>query len=227
MAGAHSYIHRSRTSRRHHYRSVVSEHTARRLSSIHTVPARGFLTIVSETEITLKVVQLMKAARHWFWIAPIVLGLVFVVGGGYMIREGRAAHDEIRDTLLIEDVTTSEDASIPNVKVDSAATAKSEAEVIVAHVNKITGGKTYAQMERDDPNRPTVLNSITLRTSLNMAVMGFNVSDLVVGLGLFMIVIGATHILFLAPAVYWAAEVAKEHETRPVSKTATETGGQT
>jgi hypothetical protein len=26
------------------------------------------------------------------------------------------------------------------------------------------------------------------------------------------IIIRATHILFLAPAVYWASEVAKEHE---------------
>ena len=169
----------------------------------------------------------MKAARHWFWIAPIVLGLVFVGGGAYMIREGRAAHDEIRDTLLTEDVTTSADASIPGVKVDSAATAKSEAEAIAGHVNKITGGKTYTQLAKDDPNRPTVLNSITLRTSLNMAVMGFNVSDLVVGLGLFMIVIGATHILFLAPAVYWAAEVAKDHEKPVVKKTSPATGGQT
>jgi hypothetical protein len=143
---------------------------------------------------------------------------VFVGGGAYMICEGRSAHDEIKDTLAREDVTTSPDASIPNVKVDSAATAKSEAEAIVGHVNKITGGKTYAQLAKDDPNRPTVLNSITLRTSLNMAVMGFNVSDLVVGLGVFMIVIGATHILFLAPSVYWAAEVANERDTPAVKR---------
>jgi hypothetical protein len=165
----------------------------------------------------------MRAARHWFWIAPLVLGLVFLGGGAYMIREGRAAHNEIKNTLATEDVTTSADASIPNVKVDSAATAKSEAEAIVGHVSKITGGKTYAQLAKDDPNRPTVLNSITLRTSLDMAVMGFNVSDLVVGLGLFMMVIGATHILFLAPTVYWAAEVAKDHEKPAVKKPAVAT----
>src|ERR1700694_1180127 len=116
----------------------------------------------------MRAIELIKAARHWFWIAPLVLGLVFIVGGAYMIREGRSAHDEIKNTLAIEDVTTSADASIPNVKVDSAATAKSEAEAIVGHVNKITGGKTYAQLAKDDPNRPTVLNSITLRTSLDM-----------------------------------------------------------
>ena len=44
-----------------------------------------------------------------------------------------------------------------------------------------------------------------------MAVMGFKISDLVTGMGVFMIVIGITHILFLAPAVYWAAEVASDY----------------
>ena len=33
-----------------------------------------------------------------------------------------------------------------------------------------------------------------------------------------MMVIGVTHMLFLAPAVYWAAEVAKEHEKPAVKK---------
>jgi hypothetical protein len=63
----------------------------------------------------------------------------------------------------------------------------------------------------DNPLRTTAQNSAFLRTSLGVAVMGFKVSDLVVGVGAFMIVIGATFVLFLAPAVYWAAEVANEH----------------
>ncbi len=66
-------------------------------------------------------------------------------------------------------------------------------------------------MPRDDPNRPTVLNSVTLRTALNLAVMGFKVSDLVIGMGVFMIVIGGTFILFLAPAVYYSSEVANHY----------------
>jgi hypothetical protein len=41
--------------------------------------------------------------------------------------------------------------------------------------------------------------------------MGFKVSDLVTGMGVFMVVIGITHILFLAPSVYWAAEVADDY----------------
>jgi len=36
------------------------------------------------------------------------------------------------------------------------------------------------------------------------------VSDLVIGMGFFMVAVGATFILFLAPAVYYAAEVANK-----------------
>jgi hypothetical protein len=43
--------------------------------------------------------------------------------------------------------------------------------------------------------------------------MGFKISDLVTGLGAFMIVMGVTLVLFLTPAVYWSAVVANERET--------------
>ena len=155
--------------------------------------------------------RLLNAARHWFWLAPAILGIVFIAGGVYMILQGQDAKDEVRDAIYRENITTSEDASIPNQRVDDADTAKAQAEVIEGHVLEITGGKTYAELDREDPNRPVVLNSVSLRTALNMAVMGFKISDLVTGMGAFMIVIGITHILFLAPSVYWAAEVASDY----------------
>jgi hypothetical protein len=157
--------------------------------------------------------RLLNAARHWFWLAPAILGIVFIAGGVYMIVQGQDAKDTVRDAIFRENITTSEDASIPNQRVDDADTAKAQAEVIEKHVQEITGGKTYAELPRDDPNRAVVLNSVSLRTALNIAVMGFKVSDLVTGMGVFMIVIGITHILFLAPSVYWAAEVASEYST--------------
>jgi hypothetical protein len=154
-----------------------------------------------------------------------------------MVSEGQAANDEVRDALVRENITTSDDASIPGVRVDSAETAEAQAKVIEKHTLEATGGETYSTVDRyiaadgvattsdreaallgpdgnpvANPARNTAFQSAALRTSLNMAVMGFKVSELVMGLGAFMIVIGATHILFLAPAVYWAAEVAKDHE---------------
>lgn len=155
--------------------------------------------------------RFLNIARHWFWVAPLVLGVVFVGGGLYMVSEGRDANDEVKDAIGRENIITSEDASIPNVQVTNADTAKAQADVIERHYLEITGGRTYAELDRDDPNRDTALQAANLRTSLNLAVMGFKVSDLVIGMGFFMVAIGATFILFLAPAVYWTAEVANEH----------------
>jgi hypothetical protein len=178
-----------------------------------------------------------RAARHWFWVTPVILGIAFIGGGLYMISEGREAKDEVRDALVAENITTSQDASIPGVLVDDADTAESQAEVIRMHALESADGDTYATVERyiakdgvsttndrelalldpegnpvANPVRNTIFQSVALRTSLNLAVMGFKVSDLVIGLGFFMVAMGAITALFLAPAVYWAAEVAKEHE---------------
>ena len=178
--------------------------------------------------------RFLKLARHWFWLAPLVLGIVFIGGGLYMIAEGRSAKDEVRDAIVRENITTSEDASIPNVRVVDAATAESEANVIQTHALEMADGQTYAELGRfmaadggytsdpekalkgsdgkpvPNPVRNTVLQSVSLRTALNLAVMGFKISDLVVGMGFFMVAIGGTFILFMAPAVYWAAEIANE-----------------
>ena len=153
-----------------------------------------------------------RLARHFIWLAPLALGFVFVVGGIYMISEGNAAKDEVRSALVAENIITSDDASIQGVLVNSEATARSEAAVIDMHVLEITGGKRYADLDRDDPLRDTALRAVNLRTSLNLAVMGFNVSDLVIGMGVFMVVIGGAFVLFMAPAVYYSAEVANHYD---------------
>jgi hypothetical protein len=154
--------------------------------------------------------KFFNIARHWFWLAPLVLGFAMIGGGVYMVSEGREAKDEVRSAIAAENIVTPEDAIIPNEPVDDAATAKAQADIIEQHYLKLTGGKTYAELDREDPNRETAFRAATLRTSLNVAVMGFKVSDLVIGMGVFMAAIGATFVLFLAPAVYYAAEVANQ-----------------
>jgi len=160
--------------------------------------------------------RILNIARHWFWLAPLALGVLFIAAGIYMVSEGREAKGDVRDALLRENITTAEDAGIPNALVDDAATAEAQAAVIEKHYLEITGGKTYAELDREDPNRETAFRAAALRTSLNLAVMGLKVSDLVIGVGFFMVAIGGTFVLFLAPAIYWTAEVANEHS--PVAK---------
>jgi hypothetical protein len=60
--------------------------------------------------------------------------------------------------------------------------------------------------------RTTAQTSAFLRTSLGVAVMGFKVSDLVLGLGAFLVFIGILNVLVMSPVTYWAVVVAEEHE---------------
>ncbi len=169
-----------------------------------------------------------KVVRHWIWVAPLALGIVFVAAGAFMVIEGQNAKNEVRDAIVAENIITTEDASIPNVLVNDAATARAQADIIEEHALDITGGLTYSELDRDDPLRETAFTAANLRTSLNLAVMGFEVSNLVIGLGAFMIVIGATFVVFMAPAVYYSAAVAnhynelirKEEQEKPVGGTA-------
>ena len=232
--------------------------------------------------------KLAKMARHWVWLMPAVVGLAFIGGGVYMVFEGRGAHDDVRDSIVRESITVSEDApAFGGEQVDSAAKADAEAEAILAHTLAATGGYLYAEMGQfflpegtfvlpkgtymtadggttqdvalaatddegnpiytttdealaaknandqpirawtsdrtlaatDDSGNPvpnslrtTAQTSAFLRTSLGVAVMGFKVSDLVVGMGAFLAVLGLMSVLIIAPATYWATVVADEHE---------------
>lgn len=229
-----------------------------------------------------------RILRHWVWIAPIVLGVAFIAGGAYMMIEGRQARDDVRDSVVLEGITVSEDApAFGGEQVDSADKADAQADAILKHTLAATGGYLYAQIGRfstpedeyilpkgtfatedggtttdasaaaldDDGNpvitttnvdqaaknasdapirgwtnnselaakdangapvqnalRNTAKDSAFLRTSLGVATMGFKVSDLVVGLGLFLVVMGAMNLFIISPVTYWATVVADEHQ---------------
>jgi hypothetical protein len=149
-----------------------------------------------------------------FPIALVVLGLVFMGAGIYTTMRGFQAKGEVRDALVAQNITTPEDASIPNVLVQDAATAHSMAEIIGHHAEEATGGATYAEMGRfltpdggdtsdealalkDDagnpvanPMRNVAFQASALQTSLHTSHMAFNVADLVIGLGALIVVLG-------------------------------------
>jgi hypothetical protein len=150
-----------------------------------------------------------------FPIALMLFGLVFVAAGVFTASRGYDARKQVRSELLAQNITTTPDASIPNVRVQDAATAKSMAEIIDHHSREATGGKTYAEMGRflaadgkgdtsdealalkdssgqpvANPLRNVAFQATALRTSLYTSVMAFNVADLVIGLGLMIVVLG-------------------------------------
>lgn len=138
--------------------------------------------------------------RRNLWIAVAALGLAFIVAGLFMVSEGMDAKDLIRNRLIAEEITTSSSASIPDARVDDVATAESQEALITEHTLGSLG--PYSSLERGSPERATYIDGVTLRTALNMAIMGFKVSDLVIGIGAFVAVVGLANVLLLAPVAY-------------------------
>jgi hypothetical protein len=156
--------------------------------------------------------------KKLFPILLMVLGVAFVAAGGYAVYRGFDAHDQVKDELAAQNITTPDDASIPNTLVDDPDTARSMAEIIEVHALESSGGLTYAEMGRftsaADPEDPagtsnpdealigengqpvvnnarnTAFQASALRTSLYSSVMAFEVSTLVVGIGVLMLVLG-------------------------------------
>jgi len=141
--------------------------------------------------------------RHAPWISSAILGVLLVIGGLYMVLQGFSVRNEIRDELRAEQITTSQDASIPGVLVEDAETARAQAEVIKHHTLGTWG--PYSQLPRDDPRRAQFIDGVTLRTALNMAVMGFGVTQLVIGAGALVLVAGLATLFLATPGLYFLA----------------------
>ena len=148
----------------------------------------------------------MRTIKRHLWIGALALGLLFIGMGALFMVTALEAKGMIRAALAEENVTTSKDAVKFGVEagvlVTNAATAEAQSEVIKMH--SIDRYGLYTEMERDDPNRATYIKGLTLRNSLNMAVMGFGVADLAMGMGAIIILMGAGTMAFLATVVYLA-----------------------
>lgn len=124
-------------------------------------------------------------------LIALALSVVLVGAGVVMLIMGVDARNDVAANLSAENITTPDDAAIPNAEVTTAATAMAQAEIIQDHTLETTGGQTWADMDREDEMRPYYLQAVTLRTSLMSAYMGFKVAELVIGLGALFLVLGA------------------------------------
>ncbi|HEX9712656.1 MAG TPA: aromatic ring-opening dioxygenase LigA [Actinomycetota bacterium] len=138
----------------------------------------------------LEYLSITHSRAQTAWAILMVAAIGFVVAGSYAVYRGIDARDQVRNQLVSEQITTPDDASIPGVLVQDDVTAMAQADVIQKHALEATGGKTYAQLDREDPARQTAFNASTLRTSLMSAVLAWNVANLVIGFGAFAAAIG-------------------------------------
>ena len=56
--------------------------------------------------------------------------------------------------------------------------------------SKITGGKTYAELDREDPNRAVAMDSAFLQASLFTSVVAFGVAAMAIVVGIVLAMIG-------------------------------------
>ena len=74
--------------------------------------------------------------------------------------------------------------------VSGPFTAYVQADIIQHHALEASGGKTYAELDRDDPMRDTMMNASFLRASLFTSVVSFGVAAFAMGVGVLFILFG-------------------------------------
>ena len=114
-----------------------------------------------------------------------ITGIVIAVIGAIMFIGGASTWMLVQSSLSDERITVSDDADwFAGQEVNGPFTAYSEAMIIEQHALEASGNKTYAELDREDPVRVTVMNGSFLRASLFTSVLAFGVSAMAMGLGI-------------------------------------------
>jgi hypothetical protein len=122
---------------------------------------------------------------------PRIIAIISIVAGGIMIVLGVVTYYVVHRELSDEHIVVSDDAKHNAGKdVEGPFTAYSEAMVIKTHALEAGGGKTYAELPKDDPARDTVMTASFLRASLFTSVVSFGVAAMAGGLGIVLLLIG-------------------------------------
>ena len=113
-----------------------------------------------------------------------ILGLIFVIAGG-------TTYVMVSQELSRANITVADDADfLAGDKVDGPFSAYSQAQIIDKHALASTEGKTYAELDREDPLRNVAMNASFLRASLFTSVVAFGVATMAMGTGLAFILAG-------------------------------------
>ena len=117
-------------------------------------------------------------------IVVMVFGMIFAVAGtGTWIA--------VSANLKAEKITVSQDAAaFGGQLVDTPWEAWAQADIINKHALKASDGKTYSELDKENPVRETMMNGSFLRASLFTSVVAFGVALLVLGLGIVFIITG-------------------------------------
>jgi ABC-type sugar transport system permease subunit len=120
-----------------------------------------------------------------------IASLTAIIVGIVMAVAGIAVWVVVSTTLADQKITVSDDANCAaGDEVNGPISASCQADIIDHHTKDITGGKTYAELDREDPNRAVAMDSAFLQASLFTSVVAFGVSFMAFVLGVVLTLIG-------------------------------------
>ena len=120
-----------------------------------------------------------------------VIGILLAVLGVVFLAAGIVTYAVVSSTLADQKITVSDDADwLAGKQVKGPFTAYAQADVINEHALEIGGGKTYAELPQDDPNRETVMTASFLQASLFTSVVAFGVAAFVSVMGVVLVLLG-------------------------------------
>jgi hypothetical protein len=120
-----------------------------------------------------------------------ILSILVIIAGIVLIVTGVFTWFNVSNQLADQNITVADDAeNFAGEPVDGPLTAYEQATVINRHSLEATGGKTYAELDREDPARLTALTASFLQASLFTSVVAFGVALMAAGIGLVLILLG-------------------------------------
>jgi hypothetical protein len=123
---------------------------------------------------------------------PKVVAILLYIAGAILLVGGAGTWYTVSNQLAAENITVTDDAPCQQGQdVNGPLEAFCMAEIINTHALEATGGKTYAELDREDPLRATAQSASFLRASLFTSVVAFGVAAFAMGMGLLSILIGA------------------------------------
>jgi hypothetical protein len=124
---------------------------------------------------------------------PRIVGAASVIVGGLAVVIGGVVYYTVHSELASQRIVVSDDAPfLAGDEVDGPFSAYAEALALSDHAEEIGGGKTYAEIDSDDPAREKVMTADFLQASLYTSVVAFGVAFLVMCLGVAFIFLGLT-----------------------------------
>jgi hypothetical protein len=122
---------------------------------------------------------------------PKVVAILLYIAGAVLLLGGAGTWYTVSNQLAAENITVTDDAPCQQGQdVNGPLEAFCMAEIINTHALEATGGKTYAELDREDPLRAVAQSASFLRASLFTSVVAFGVAAFAMGIGVLSILIG-------------------------------------